>query len=1586
MSRGTPFVRAAESSDATGAASTLVLVADGAARLVIPDADSLLKGAFTPLGSDLLIVGADGTRILIKGYFDGAPPDLATPGGAVLPAALVARLAGPEAPGQYAQSAGGIEAEPIGRVETAEGEVYASRSDGTVVELAEGDAVYQGDVIETGDGSAVGIVFADETTFSLGEEARMVLDEMVYDPATATGTSAFSVVQGVFVFVSGEIAENNPGEMVVQTPVATIGVRGTRVAGRAAQEGEYNTVTLMPDTETGAAGQITVSNASGSVTLSQAYETTSVASVFQTPSDAVTLTPSQANALFGAVARVMGDPSGASTPQPDGPADRGRATGDGPGSGTGDAAGGPAAEATDGEPGTDAPTSEELTEGELVGDELVEGEFVEDALADPRLLEGALIEGALIEGQLIEGALVEGELIEGAFVEGELVEGELIEGELVEGELIDDALLDGVYVEGELVGGQLIEASLAEGEPIDEPFVESQFLEPALIEGELVEGQLIDGALVEAELTTLDGAVDPAAEGGTLVGDETFTVSLTESDPLAGETTYTTGTLDGTTTLDAETTLVSGETYTDPANTEPTYTDPTIEEQAFEAAWDEFNQSLEEGSDISTAAESAETTSTAITTADYSGDTTLTSTSTYSSTDYYGESPTADGTSTTQESGSTYTATLDYSSTSDPLAPSDALFSDPYAPTTYDNTNLYDETLLAPIEPIIIEEPLTTSTSDGTDEVLPPPPPSGIVLFGSFGNDFLFGTPFDDFLFGDLGNDFLLGLGGNDVLDGFRGHDLLVGGTENDVYVFGPAEGLDSVFDESGFADLFEFAPSPVSFEPLTPIELDVFKVGADLHVHVDDFNKSASEIIVDEFFTTGTIEHFFFAEIGLQVLFTDLPTGGNDLLIAQGNVDGGPGDDAIYGTAGGNNLQGGPGRDFLSGQAGNDTLNGGDDNDELDGSDGADVLLGGLGDDLLDGGLGNDNLQGGPGNDIYIFGAGEGADIINDVGGSDTIQLDPEVRIPRSAVRSGDDLIVTFVDGASITGIDHFNGQAVETFTVINETGFFDFLFPGLFGTANPDLIVGSATADSLNGGLEDDIIYGNGGNDILLGGDGDDVLSGGAGNDTLDGGLGSDRADYADAPVGVTANLTTGTATIGGETDTLTGIEELRGSANNDLLVGDGFSNRLEGLAGSDNLQGVGGSDEYVWAPGDGLDTILDSSGVNDRLIIGGESAFDKGALPFEFEVFRGADNLVVRELADPANQAVTIANFFITDSIEQFKFSDSPFGVFTFNTAGTPNADFIVLGASLTSPENDVVFAGDGDDVIYANGGDDDIDGGTGNDHLIGGLGADILDGGSGFNDIFGGAGDDLLTAGGGDDHYIFQPGDGFDIIIDGGGEDLIQYIAATSLTNAQRAGNDLILELSGDVITIVNHFTGGQIELLELGPGGQVALLSDGGFGTNFLDVLFGGFGDDTLQGHDGNDLIAGGPGADTLAGGAGADTFKYFSLADLSHAFDGQVGLQTGDFILDFQSGTESITFLDTAFGSSLFFTTVANYNGTNAGVSPGIEHVVFDPNSSTLYWDNDSATNGYSVVATTPGTTISAGDIVVESDILLGGQ
>ena len=149
----------------------------------------------------------------------------------------------------------GTDGEPIGNVVNLSGSVFAVRTDGTRVELKEGDPVYQGDIIESSDDGAVGILLADETTFSMGENGRIVLDEMVYDPATQEGSVNLSTLQGVFTFVSGQVAKTNPDAMTLDTPVATIGIRGTQVGLDVKPEGGGMNVVLMEEAD-GFVGEI----------------------------------------------------------------------------------------------------------------------------------------------------------------------------------------------------------------------------------------------------------------------------------------------------------------------------------------------------------------------------------------------------------------------------------------------------------------------------------------------------------------------------------------------------------------------------------------------------------------------------------------------------------------------------------------------------------------------------------------------------------------------------------------------------------------------------------------------------------------------------------------------------------------------------------------------------------------------------------------------------------------------------------------------------------------------------------------------------------------------------------------------------------------------------------------------------------------------------------------------------------------------------------------------------------------------------------------------------------------------------------
>ena len=187
--------------------------------------------------------------------------------------------------------------EPIGKVETVEGTVIAKHADGSEAPLHGGDPVFQGDELRTGPEGAVGIVFLDDSTFSLAEDARMTLDELVYDPSGQQGVLKASLVQGVFSFISGEIAKTDPDAMTISTPVATIGIRGTTGAINLPPNAPL-TVVLTADAG-GTVGEISVFNEAGVQVLSVPFQATQVAGAGVPPSVSFTMTAEEFNSSFG---------------------------------------------------------------------------------------------------------------------------------------------------------------------------------------------------------------------------------------------------------------------------------------------------------------------------------------------------------------------------------------------------------------------------------------------------------------------------------------------------------------------------------------------------------------------------------------------------------------------------------------------------------------------------------------------------------------------------------------------------------------------------------------------------------------------------------------------------------------------------------------------------------------------------------------------------------------------------------------------------------------------------------------------------------------------------------------------------------------------------------------------------------------------------------------------------------------------------------------------------------------------------------------------------------------------------------------
>ena len=191
---------------------------------VVPDPNLIFNGEFKRAGLDL-VLSHEGNEFVVHDYFRGDKrAALASPDGAHLTGDVVNALTGYV---QVAQAApGAAAAQVIGHVTKLVGSATAIRN-GVSVILNNGDNVEKGDVVSTGADSTLGITFIDGTVFGLSSNARMVLNEMVYDPNGSSNSSLLSLVAGTITFVAGETAKH--GDMKIDTPVATMGIRGTAV-------------------------------------------------------------------------------------------------------------------------------------------------------------------------------------------------------------------------------------------------------------------------------------------------------------------------------------------------------------------------------------------------------------------------------------------------------------------------------------------------------------------------------------------------------------------------------------------------------------------------------------------------------------------------------------------------------------------------------------------------------------------------------------------------------------------------------------------------------------------------------------------------------------------------------------------------------------------------------------------------------------------------------------------------------------------------------------------------------------------------------------------------------------------------------------------------------------------------------------------------------------------------------------------------------------------------------------------------------------------------------------------------------------
>lgn len=752
---------------------------------------------------------------------------------------------------------------------------------------------------------------------------------------------------------------------------------------------------------------------------------------------------------------------------------------------------------------------------------------------------------------------------------------------------------------------------------------------------------------------------------------------------------------------------------------------------------------------------------------------------------------------------------------------------------------------------------------------------------GSMHNDEIVGDGGDNKLWGRGGDDELSGGEGMDTLDGGMGDDELDGGDDDDTLMGGYGA------DELTGGDGMDTASYMGSMAGVT--------------VRLHNYRAMGGDAEGDTFAGRTTYEHTTMNEddetVDTESSAADIEhlTGSDndDILAGDGRMN------TIMGMGGDDKIYGGPGGDADSNE---DTLDGGAGNDMIFGGAGDDTLMGGAGDDMLWGGPGTDTYDGGAGNDmIYV----DLADITNRTGGP---------------INGGSNL-----DEDGVTPINE--GMGVDSDTVSFEK--FTDEDEGVTGVSLGTGIY--ANIENAIGTDFDDEITANVAGSIIEGGGGDDMLNGGAGNDTL---------SYASSPKRVRIDLAENDAVGGHATgDTITGFENVIGTAYDDVLTGSNVANALTGGDGDDELVGGDGGDMLSGGAGEdsleggvGDDTLEGGAGADE--LDGGDDETGANTLSYAGSDAGVAVNLATASVSSGHAQGDEIA---VIDDVDH----DGDDGA----EDETPEINVATFRKVTGSDHNDSITGDYRMNVLMGMGGDDTIRGGAGWDMLVGGPGADRLDGGeSGAMEDDEGTqtiAEDVdwavyrhATEGGVTVNLDTMMGEGGDAMGDvlvgielvwgsddmENGDTFIASAAGADMIHGDLGPDTLSYEASTmgvrvDLDTDQTTFDGEPADAFEtvsatVGAGtpddltnvipmrddqGAVTEVADdnvngaagdriGGIqnltGSAHDDTLTGDGADNTLMGGGGDDMLNGAAGMDTLSGGAGEDTLNGGDGADM----------------------------------------------------------------------------------------------------------
>jgi Ca2+-binding RTX toxin-like protein len=470
-------------------------------------------------------------------------------------------------------------------------------------------------------------------------------------------------------------------------------------------------------------------------------------------------------------------------------------------------------------------------------------------------------------------------------------------------------------------------------------------------------------------------------------------------------------------------------------------------------------------------------------------------------------------------------------------------------------------------------------------------------LFGGEGNDRLYGGIGDDRLRGGPGDDMLSGGFGADSLDGEAGSDFDRGDATIDrIGDTGPASDTDTLSFATGVTPGFPNA-GDMGYEgfPETALGRGVF---IELTKKFANDGLAPSGGGVDEPLEAANFESFE-------------------------TIVGTPFDDFIVGGAGDETIYGGGGADVLLGGGGNDHLYGGAEGDYCAGANTTGCEFSGSSHEvsprdpsLISAGVMAPEESSNPA--VYLDGSSDADEVTASfAAGAVTFALGAESKgsfDAKEVVAGGceppaagkvvcplpatPDAVVL----AGLAGDDSLAAPSLpEAASPILLGGEGE---DGLTGGPTEDVLVDGAGNDVANAGAGDDAVPNNGGQDRLDAGPGNDLFISNAvcEGDALDGGEGVDNANWANFGSAVTLDLGSGEAGLRGAGDqaecatgtttALAGLEDIEGSSQGDVLIGD---------AGANQLLGRPGSDSYFAAAGD--DSILANSGDSDTAIDCGE-----------------------------------------------------------------------------------------------------------------------------------------------------------------------------------------------------------------------------------------------------------------------------------------------------------------------------------------------------------------------------------------------